>query len=367
MCLCVERMEEKKKESEEISGIQGEVEVDTPKCLFAPPRIAYMITELGRIYKTFLYQGEIGKFRLITTIVDNCHRKSFWYLNYIIFSGNNGVYALNTRDNNDKVTKMLHGELVTIHPVGNDNLVAIGGGPGSNPDSEEPGFVDIYQILVNEERKADQKDIYLELVSHIPIRDSSIFSITSRKSELVLEDIREESRVVVMNLETGKKKKSVKGNHPVIADGDIITLKGGTIYNVDKKEHFGSGYSYISPVPGTSLLLGERTKDKDKCIDLFYGTSELATKNVNGWIRNIRGHPGYANTSIILCEEEVLSLNVEKMEFTSIARFNAKEKGYPLTFEIGPVDQEQLKNYLEFIGKLTGLTRTMSNIVVRFL
>ncbi len=77
---------------------------------------------------------------------------------------------------------------------------------------------------------------------------SSVFSITSRNDELILEDIREESRIVVMDIGTGKKKRIVKGNYPIIVDGDIIILKSGIICNIDNKDKFGNGYSYISSV-----------------------------------------------------------------------------------------------------------------------
>ncbi len=116
-----------------------------------------------------------------------------------------------------------------------------------------------------------------------------------------------------------------------------------------------------------SLLLGERNNGNDKSITLFFGNEELASRSTEGWVRNIKKHPNFPNTSIILCEEEILKLDVEKMKFNNIGRFDAKIIGYPITFEIGPVAEEQLKNYLEFIMENTKLVKNLANILIRFL
>ncbi len=50
--------------------------------------------------------------------------------------------------------------MVTIQYL-SENLIAVGGGPGSNPESKEPGFVDIYEMLV-----ADDISLLLSILDH---------------------------------------------------------------------------------------------------------------------------------------------------------------------------------------------------------
>lgn len=322
------------------------------------PRVVYIFSEKGTIWKTLIHQDKIDNFNVLTKIDDQINvSESFQWNNFIIFSGNKGVYQLNKQSNiperpGDSVSLRVSACLLlfqipdtdALHYLGSD-LIAVG---ASNS-----------LLIYNLTDKRLIKDIKLDV--------HRVISIISNDKYIVLYvETSEGGRLFKMN-RINYTFEVIIGMDAIIFDQTLVYLTNKAMYIImpgKGKKEVKEKYFTLIPLRNSFLAIG--AIGTDKYIDVY---NEKGTKSnrisTEDWITVAKALPTELNTYILLCENNIYMLNSKK---SLIYQYSADEKDeLPVTFEIAEIDPVEFDKMVKYLSKHMRLVKQLVNIVTRFL